>query len=113
MMSTVYLNFASIFQYIGSNLTCTLYGTQFSIYKTTTMTTYFSLLTDLAEAFGIWAAMAVLLLATLLATTVVQQTTASTFGLLTTTGNNSSSEKNLNSVIYSLFTRRVARLRIK
>lgn len=69
--------------YISENLTCLFFGFDLLFKNSIVMASYYDLITDVAEGFGVWIALLILILPSLTLLVVVQQlgTIVSSFGI--------------------------------
>lgn len=105
MLNALYQSINSLFTYLDTNVSCLLYGAQLTASKSLLFASYFDLLVDLAEAFGVWTVLSILILTALTALVVIQQIIGFMWETTKTTKTTNFKEDNLNTVTYRLFTR--------
>ena len=77
MLSSTHLNLTShTISYLNENLSCLFYGVDVLATRYAFFASYHDLLADIAEAFGIWVALMVLVVSSLTVLIAIQQTTA-------------------------------------
>jgi hypothetical protein len=104
--------FTSTVQYITENLSCLTYAGDVIVNKYLIYTSYYDLLVDISEGFGVWVSIVVLTLALLALSVAIHKEESSTTNLPQTKG--TPKKSNLaNSSSYSSFTRFIASLRNK
>ena len=89
--------------YLNENLTCLFYGLDVLSTKYALFASYQDLLADVAEAFGIWVALMILVVSALTVLVVVQQTTVFSWEAAKVDTNKVSTQSNL--VTYRTFTK--------
>jgi hypothetical protein len=80
------------YNYFFENLTCLTYGLEILVYKYLINFTYYDLLVDISESFGIWIVLFILLTSSLLVSVLIHQYSSNTKNNL----NNTTSESKTN-----------------
>lgn len=104
MFSSTHFNLTShTFSYLNENLSCLFYGFDVLATKYAFFASYHDLLADVAEAFGIWVALMILVVSALTVLIVVQQTTS--FAWESSKSNSTKTVATSNLVSYKSFTK--------
>ena len=108
MYNFQYSFFSHFFQYIEENLYCLFYGIELLATRYSFFASYFDLLADLSEAFGVWIALLVLMTSTITAMAVIQQVTTSSKDVFKLNVSSSNLKATNNFVQYKYFLNFIA-----
>ena len=104
IFSSTHFNLTShTFSYLSENLSCLFYGFDVLATRYAFFASYHDLLADIAEAFGIWVALMVLVISSLTVLVAIQQTTSFAWESSKVNNNKTTSTANLTS--YKSFTK--------
>ena len=65
LLYNIYLTLLYVLLYLQENFTCLLYGLDILLTKYLFLISYYDLLVDISEGFGVWIALLILILASL------------------------------------------------
>lgn len=73
MLDIIIKNITAIVDYVDVNTSCLFYGAQLAASKSSLIVSYFDLLVDLSETFGVWVVLSMITLAAVTALAIIQQ----------------------------------------
>ena len=90
-------------QYSIDNLLCLLYGFEFMLSKSMFLFSYFDLLADISEVFGVWITISILALSIITTMTTIQEITTTSKTLIDSNSSLLNSSKTNNFSNYKFF----------
>jgi hypothetical protein len=92
-----------LLEYSSDNFFCLLYGFEFILSRSMFLLTYFDLLADISEVFGVWITISILAMSTITTMTTIQEITATPKTLIDPNSSLLNFSKTNNFVNYKFF----------
>lgn len=105
MFSYISLAITHLFNYLAENVKALMYGLEIITHKHLVHISYYDLLVDISEGFGVWMVILVLVTSSLLTLTLIHTMTSPTLNSSKSSTMNYSKLSTSKSITYKLFTK--------